>query len=232
MKLMMQPRVSGLMLAAALVAAGCTPPGVVQPRQPVEAADPSIASNALAESLLVDVTTLAPTVRVEMRYATTSNFTGEILPGYEANRALLRREAASALARVQERLARDGLGLKVFDAYRPVRATRAMLDWTRREGRENLVTDGYIASRSRHNLGAAIDVTLINLSTGRELPMGTEFDTFSAAAHTANASGQVARNRATLVRRMAEEGWSNYEKEWWHFSFPVPRELRFDMVIR
>jgi zinc D-Ala-D-Ala dipeptidase len=220
-----------LLAAASAMVLGCGAVSGGAPPRPVDARDPSIASNTLAESLLVDVTTLAPTIRVDMRYATSNNFTGEILPGYEANRALLRREAASALARVQTRLARDGLGLKVFDAYRPVRATNAMIDWTRREGREDLLADGYIASRSRHNLGAAIDVTLINLSTGRELPMGTAFDTFSPAAHTANASGQVARNRATLVRRMAEEGWSNYEKEWWHFSFPVPRELRFDLVI-
>jgi zinc D-Ala-D-Ala dipeptidase len=221
-----------LAITALWVAAGCAGATPQAARPAAEQRDPTIASNALAESLLVDVTTLAPTIRVDMRYATTSNFTGEVLPGYEANRALLRREAASALARVQARLARDGLGLKVFDAYRPIRATLAMLDWTRRADREDLVTNGYIAARSRHNLGAAIDVTLINLATGRELPMGTAFDTFSSAAHTANATGAVARNRATLVRRMAEEGWSNYEKEWWHFSFPVPREIRFDMVIR
>jgi D-alanyl-D-alanine dipeptidase len=103
------------------------------------------------------------------------------------NRAFLRREAAQALARAQRRAAREGYGLQVYDAYRPVRATLAMVDWTRRVSREDLLSDGYIASRSRHNLGLAIDLTLIKRSTGHELATGTPFDTFSAAAHTANA---------------------------------------------
>src|SRR5205823_9452245 len=118
--------------------------------------------------------------------------------GYLANRAFLRREAAAALARVQRELRPQRLGLKVFDAYRPVRATLAMVDWTQRVNRPDLLTDGYIASRSRHNLGLAIDLTLIDLASGRELDMGITFDTFSPAANTANASGKVALNRKKL----------------------------------
>jgi zinc D-Ala-D-Ala dipeptidase len=89
-----------------------------------------------------------------------------------------------------------------------------MVDWTRRVSREDLLSDGYIASRSRHNLGLAIDLTLIKRSTGHELAMGTPFDTFSAAAHTANASGDIARNRRLLKQLMEAEGFVNYEKEW------------------
>ena len=85
-----------------------------------------VAPDALAEQLLVDVRALDSTIRVDARYAGPDNFTGAPLPGYYANRALLRREAAEALARVQRRLAVEGLGLKVWDGYRPVRATLAM----------------------------------------------------------------------------------------------------------
>ncbi len=169
---------------------------------------------------------------MELRYATSSNFTGAPLPGYLANRAFLRREAAAALARVQRDLRPKRLGLKIFDSYRPVRATLAMVDWTERVHRPDLLKDGYIASRSRHNLGLAIDLTLIDLATGKELEMGTPFDTFSAAAHTANATGEAAANRQQLKAAMEREGFVNYDQEWWHFSFDVPNPLRFDRVIR
>jgi D-alanyl-D-alanine dipeptidase len=167
-----------------------------------------------------------------MRYATPNNFTGAPLPGYLANRAYLRREAAAALVRVQRDLRNQGLGLKIFDAYRPVRATLAMVDWTERVHRPDLLKNGYIASRSRHNLGLAIDLALIDLATGAELEMGTPFDTFSAAAHTANASGGVAANRQKLKTAMEHEGFVNYDQEWWHYSFSVPNPLRFDRPIR
>ncbi|MDQ3674651.1 MAG: M15 family metallopeptidase [Gemmatimonadota bacterium] len=217
-------------LAAACVRAGA--PGSVAAPEPINTADAATAPDRAADSLLVDVRALEPSIVVDMRYVTSDNFTGAPLPGYLANRALLRREAAGALARVQRGLRPGGLGLKVFDAYRPARATQAMVDWTERAGRADLLRDGYIASRSRHNLGVAIDLTLIELPGGRELDMGTPFDTFSAAAHTANASGQVETNRQTLKRAMEREGFANYDKEWWHFSFSVPNPLRFDKSIR
>ena len=194
--------------------------------------DLPVASDAAAESLLVDVRSLDSTIIAAMRYATPDNFTGAPIAGYEARRAFLRREAAAALARIQRRAAAEGLGLEVFDAYRPVRATDAMVAWTERTGRQDLIRDGYIASRSRHNLGLAIDLTLVDRATGRELDMGTPFDTFSAAAHTANADGAVARNRATLKRLMESEGFVNYDQEWWHFAFSVPNPVRFDMLVR
>jgi D-alanyl-D-alanine dipeptidase len=122
--------------------------------------------------------------------------------------------------------------LLVFDGYRPVRATLAMVRWAERSGRRQLVTDGYIASRSRHNLGLAVDLTLVDVRTGSSIDMGTPFDTFSEAAHTSNAHGRVLTNRRILVRAMESEGFRNYEKEWWHFSFHVPGALPFDRVIR
>lgn len=194
------------------------------------AAEPG--SDAAADSLLVDVRSVDSTIQVDARYAGLNNFTGAPLPGYEAPRALLRREAAAALARVQRRLRSGGLGLRVFDGYRPVRATLAMVAWTERVGRQGLVDSGYIARRSRHNLGVAVDLTLVDLVTGTEVPMGTEFDAFSPAAHTANAEGRILRYRQILVRAMESEGFTNYEQEWWHFSYPVEGAVPFDRVIR
>ncbi len=192
----------------------------------------AVAPDIVAEQLLVDVRWLDSTIRVDARYAGPDNFTGAPLPGYLANRALLRREAAAALARVQRRLAANGLGLKVWDGYRPVRATQAMVAWTERTGRTWLLDSGYIARRSRHNQGVAVDLTLVDLHSGVELPMGTPFDTFDDAAHTANAAGAVKQSRDRLVEVMASEGFSNYPMEWWHFFYMVEGPVPFDMVIR
>jgi zinc D-Ala-D-Ala dipeptidase len=210
---------------------GCGPAASAPPSASVNTAPLPIASDAAAESLLVDVQSVDSTIRVDARYASAHNFTGEPLPGYQAPRALLRREAAAALGRVQARLRRNGLGLLVFDGYRPVRATLAMVRWAERSGRRDLITQGYIARRSRHNLGLAVDLTLVDLRTGAELDMGTAFDTFADSAHTANATGQVLANRQLLVHAMESEGFLNYHQEWWHFSYEVPGALPFDVVI-
>ncbi len=214
--------------APAPAAAAAPAPGP----ESVEADSLATAPDAAAESLLVDVRTLDPTILVDLRYATANNFTGAVLPGYGVQKALLRREAARALARVEARLRTGGLGLRIWDAYRPVRATRAMVMWAERTGRTDLLDQEYIARRSRHNLGVAVDLTLVDLVTGTELDMGTPFDTFSEAAHTANAGGRVLRYRQILVRAMEEEGFRNYENEWWHFSYPVAGARPFDLPIR
>jgi D-alanyl-D-alanine dipeptidase len=228
--------IARLRAAIALIAVcGCLPASPPAPRPvapPVNTEETAVAPDAVADTLLTEVKSLDSTIVVDMRYATPNNFTGAPLPGYLANRAYLRREAAAALARVQRDLRSQGLGIKIFDAYRPVRATLAMVDWTERVHRPDLLKDGYIASRSRHNLGLAIDLTLIDNTSGRELEMGTPFDTFSAAAHTANASGEAAANRQKLKAAMEREGFVNYDQEWWHFSFTVPNPLRFDRPIR
>jgi zinc D-Ala-D-Ala dipeptidase len=189
-------------------------------------------TDGAAESLLVDVQSVDSTIRVDVRYAGANNFTGARLPGYDAPRALLRREVAAALGRVQARLRTGGLGLLVFDGYRPVRATLAMVDWAERTGRTDLLNNGYIARRSRHNQGVAVDLTLVDPASGTQLDMGTPFDTFSEAAHTANAAGRVLRYRQILLRAMESEGFANYEKEWWHFTYSIPGALPFDQVIQ
>jgi zinc D-Ala-D-Ala dipeptidase len=215
-------------LALLVLACGGRPSAVTSS----EAPPLPTASDTAAESLLVDVRSVDSTIQVDARYATRNNFTGERLPGYEAPRVLLRREVAAALGRVQVRLRSGGLGLRVFDGYRPVRATMAMVDWAERTGRRELVDSGYIARRSRHNLGVAVDLTMVDLMSGSEVPMGTPFDTFAPEAHTANAEGRVQRYRQILVGVMESEGFQNYEKEWWHFSYPLDGAVAFDKVIR
>jgi D-alanyl-D-alanine dipeptidase len=185
-----------------------------------------------ADSMLVDVRSVDPTIQVDLRYATADNFTGAPLPGYEAMHALLRRQAAAALGRVQARLRGKGLGLRVFDAYRPVRASRAMVDWAERTGRQGLLESGYIAERSRHNLGIAVDLTMVQRATGTEVPMGTTFDNFTAAARSGNASGEALRNRQILAEAMKSEGFRPHGGAWWHFNYPLEGAKPLDRVIR
>ncbi|MBL0179744.1 MAG: D-alanyl-D-alanine carboxypeptidase family protein [Gemmatimonadetes bacterium] len=218
-------RVVALLLA--LAACAHAAPQATQPNTAVQV----VAADSLARRQLVAVAQVAPSIRQEVRYASRNNFTGEVLPGYGAAVVLLRREAAEALGRVQARLAAKGLGLKIWDGYRPVRATLAMVAWCERTGQTKLLDDGYIARRSRHNQGVAVDLTLVELASGREFDMGTPFDEFSARSHTANATDTVAANRQLLVQAMAAEGFTNYVDEWWHFSFGVTDAVPYDLPL-
>lgn len=202
--------------------------------QTIEGPWPNIASDSVARQLLADVRAGDTGIRVETRYATKNNFTGAPLPGYSGNKAYLRKEAVEALGRVQRRLASGGMGLKVFDGYRPVKATLGMVEWARRTNQVHFITDGYIASRSRHNLGLAVDLTLVDLSMGgREVDMGTPYDTFAKEAHWAEATGRTMRYRQLLRTMMEKEGFKQYDMEWWHYSFEVSGEVvAFDIDNR
>lgn len=206
------------MLAGVALLAGAGPVAAQEAAPPVV-----LTERAALDSLLTDLATVDSSIVIAARYATADNFTGAPLPGYGPNRIYLRREAAAALGRVQRRLRSGGMGLKVFDGYRPVRATEAMVAWARRTGQAALIRDGYIASHSRHNLGLAVDLTLVDWSVGgREVDLGTPYDTFSEAAHWASATGRTLRYRQLLRRVMEEEGFRQYEQEWWHYSYVVP----------
>jgi len=193
---------------------------------------PDSANNAAADSALIDVRSSDPTIQTDLRYATANNFTGAPLPGYEATRALLRPDAAAALSRVQARLRGQGLGLRVLDAYRPVRASRAMVDWAERTGNRSLVAKGYIPERSRHNLGASVDVTLVDLATGTEVILTTAFDNFTGTPDTANTNARALRYRKVLVQAMESEGFSPFGRTWWHFNYPAEGARPLDRVIR
>ena len=222
-----------------------TLPALIRPRPAesgavtrAEPASPAASSSipflgSAADSQLVDVRAVDSTIQVDLRYGTANNFTGAPLPGYEAPRALLRPEVAAALGRVQARLRGSGLGLRVFDAYRPVRASRAMVDWAERTGRKDLLESGYIAERSRHNLGVAVDLALVDLETGAEVPMGTTFDSFASGdTDQANVTGEALQHRRILRQAMESEGFSPYGRAWWHFNYPLKGAVPLDRVIR
>jgi D-alanyl-D-alanine dipeptidase len=181
---------------------------------------------------MVPVRTYDASIRTDVVYATDRNFTGERVPGYCAGEAWMRASRARALARVQRSLRPRGLGLLVYDAYRPLRGSRGLVRWAQRTGRQDLLTDGYIAYPSRHNLGSTVDLTLVDLDTGKPLNMGTGYDALTPRAHTRNARGRVLANRLTLVRAMRAQGFTNYAREWWHFDSAVdPGTRRFDIPI-
>jgi D-alanyl-D-alanine dipeptidase len=235
-------RLAGIAGAATLLAAticqphaqGAPPPGFVYLRD----TDPSIAQ--------------------DMRYAGSDNFTGRPLPGYEAAECIVRRDVAAALKRVQAELAAGGLSLKVYDCYRPARAVRAMAAWAY-DGRSAYATKrffptlpksslfalGYIASRSQHSTGVAVDLTLTAAGSAQAAPfdpamayggctgaaaqrspdnsvdMGTGYDCFDVKSHTGSGglTAEQRQWRRKLLVAMAAQGFHNYHREWWHFSY-------------
>jgi D-alanyl-D-alanine dipeptidase len=162
---------------------------------------------------------MAPQIPTDIRYATKNNFTGAPLPGYTPGIAWLTIDAAEALATIQSDLAPEGLGLLVYDAYRPIRATQAMVRWAEKSERSDLLGDGYIARSSNHNRGNTVDLTLVDLESGEPLDMGTPWDTFSGQSHYAAATGAPMENRRRLRDAMRRRGFVPYNKEWWHFTF-------------
>jgi D-alanyl-D-alanine dipeptidase len=187
-------------------------------------------SPATRRAGLVDLHRYAPGIRVELAYLTRHNFTGRRLPGYCREWALLRDPAARDLARAQRYLRRRGLGLLIRDAYRPARASRAMVRWARHSGRGDLVGT-YIARHSRHNTGSAVDLTLVRAADGRRLRMGSRFDELSARANTLHASGRALRNRLVLEGAMERFGFSGYWREWWHFEHRIAGPRYLDVTL-
>lgn len=158
------------LIATAILAIACAHPTAHAPNAPpIDTADSAVAADSVARRLLVDLHALDSNFVIDARYATPNNFTGAPIDGYGSNRAMPRRAAAAALVRVEKRLAPAGFTLWIFDGYRPVRATLAMVAWTEHTRREDLLRDGYVASRGRHNLGLAIDLTLADRATGEPL---------------------------------------------------------------
>ncbi len=174
----------------------------------------------------MDLRRVSPTMKFSIAYHTRNNFTGAPLPGYGAPGAWLRTRAARALAAVHRELAGAGLGLLIFDAYRPRRATLAMLAWARRSGNWWQVKKGYISATSSHNRGAAVDLGLFWLKTGKPLDMGTPFDSMGPGSRTLNVRGAPLKHRLQLKRAMERHGFVNFAGEWWHFNYPALRRSR------
>jgi len=165
---------------------------------------------------LVEINTLDPTIRLDIRYASTRNFLGVAI--YSQARAFLQRPAAEALVRVQRSLAAEGYGLLVHDAYRPWYVTRIFWDATPVEDHK-FVADP--AEGSRHNRGCAVDLTLYELGTGRPVIMPSLYDETSERAYATYTGGtaEQRRLRDLLRAHMEREGFSVYEFEWWHFDY-------------
>ena len=202
---------------------------------------------------LVDASTVASGLVVEMRYLGSHKFVGRKIEGYEQPVCLLTRQAAAALAQVVRDLAPRGLALKVFDCYRPARAVAHFVRWARdladvarksefypAVDKRNLFRDGYIAARSGHSRGSTLDLTLLRRADGQgnaqELDMGTPFDFFSPHSWPSDrhVSAKAQSNRALLAQTMRQRGFVPYGKEWWHFTLRHEpfRHSYFDFPVR
>jgi D-alanyl-D-alanine dipeptidase len=179
------------------------------PRPPVEEGD-------FRPGELVELSKLEPGIKLDIRYATANNFAGQVF--YKEARAFLQKPAAEALVRVHRKLKRRGLGILVFDGYRPWAVTKMFWDITPQEKRI-FVADP--SSGSRHNRGCAVDLTMYDLKSGLAVEMPSGYDEMSERAFPNYAGGTdlQRRNREILRKAMEEEGFTVYEHEWWHFDY-------------
>ncbi|WP_300602147.1 M15 family metallopeptidase [Niabella sp.] len=168
------------------------------------------------DNRLVELKSRVPGLAYDLQYATTNNFMHRQMYPRNTTTTFMREPAAEALAAIQKELNREGLGLKIFDAYRPFKVSEKF--W------ELVKDERYVANPakgSNHNRGTAVDLTLIDLKTGRELPMGTGFDNFTDTAHHSFTAlpPQVLRNREQLKSIMQQHGFKSLDSEWWHYTY-------------
>ena len=174
-----------------------------------------------------------PGVIQEIRYYSTYNFIGDRIDGYEEPCALLTKEAARALKTVSNEMMVQGYRLKVFDAYRPAGAVRHFVLWGLEDQdirmkpyfypdltKQELFEKGYIANQSSHSRGSTIDLTLFDMSTGKELDMGSPFDLFGVISHPdyRGITEEQYANRMILRNAMLRHGFEPIDCEWWHFT--------------
>ncbi len=195
--------------------------------------------------LLSDV---IPSIIQEIRYYSTYNFVGERIDGYEEPCAILTKEAARALKTVSNELIVQGYRLKIFDAYRPASAVKHFVLWGIEDQdirmkpyfypeleKQELFSKGYIAKQSSHSRGSTVDVTLLDMQTGKEVDMGGPFDYFGEISHPdyKGISPEQYDNRMTLQQVMVRNGFEPINCEWWHFTLknePYP-ETYFDFPV-
>ena len=199
----------------------------------------------------VEIKEAVPGIEVELRYFSEDNFVGVLIDGYQAERCYITADAAAALKNVQAELESFGLGLKVFDAYRPQRAVDHFVRWaedlgdTRMKARyypdvekKNLFRDGYIAAKSGHSRGSTVDLTIVSRDTGEPvgLDMGTGWDYFGPKSWPSSieVSAGARANRMLLQSLMVKHGFRPLAEEWWHFTLenePFP-DTYFDFPVR
>ena len=189
-----------------------------------------------------------PAIVQEIRYYSTYNFIGDRIDGYEEPVALLTKEAARALKGVSNELIVRGYRLKVFDAYRPAGAVRHFVLWGIEDldlrmkpyfypdlEKQELFAKGYIASQSSHSRGSTVDLTLLDMRTGKEVDMGSPFDLFSEISHPdyKGITQDQYENRMILRNAMLHHGFLPIDCEWWHFTLdkePYP-ETYFEFPV-
>ena len=174
-----------------------------------------------------------PAIVQEIRYYSTYNFIGDRIDGYEEPCALMTAEAARALKSVSGELAVQGYRLKVFDAYRPATAVKHFVQWSVDDldlrmkpffypdlDKAELFQRGYIASKSSHSRGSTVDLTLLDMQTGKEVDMGSPFDLFSEVSHPdyRGITDEQYVNRMYLRDAMMRNGFTPIFCEWWHFT--------------
>ena len=201
-------RLAAASLACAAVLSACS---TSTQRPPVE-------RGPFREADLVEIVKLDPEIHLDVRYATPNNFTGR--PVYQQARAFLQRPAAEALVRVNRSLREKGYGLLVFDGYRPWSVTRLFWEITPQDKREK----GFVANPakgSKHNRGAAVDLSMYDLATGKEVAMPSSYDEFTDRADPDFTGGtEEERARRDLLRaEMEKEGFEVDPGEWWHFNY-------------
>ncbi|HEY0220169.1 MAG TPA: M15 family metallopeptidase [Afipia sp.] len=233
-------------------------------------AEPCLGAGKSLPGDFVYLRDIDPSIVQDMRYATANNFVGHRLNGYEAGECIVTRTVGNALARVQRDLAPRGLSLKMYDCYRPQRAVDDMYAWAQ-DGREvpaqqlynpklrkrDLFRLGYIARRSGHSTGKAVDLTIVQLPEPKvrsfdskadyadctapaerrapdsSVDMGVGYDCSDEKAHTASKAitSEQRKWRETLVSAMAKQGFVNYDMEWWHFSLPGQGNTAYDFPV-
>lgn len=174
-----------------------------------------------------------PGIIQEIRYYSTYNFIGDRIDGYDEPVAILTKEAARALKSVANEVNIQGYRLKIFDAYRPANAVRNFVFWGIEDldlrmkpffypdlEKQELFKQGYIAKQSSHSRGSAVDLTLLDMSTGKEVDMGSPFDLFSDISHpdSDKVTAEQHDNRMFLQKVMKRNGFLPIDCEWWHFS--------------
>ena len=186
-------------------------------------------------------------IKIDLRYSTTNNFTGHIIKGYKSNMAIISYAAAKSLVQVQNDLKKKNLSLKIFDAYRPQMSVNYFIKWSNdladtinkslyypKIKKSQLFPMGYIAERSGHSRGSTVDLTIIDNKTNKELDMGTLYDFFGPESSTdfSNITDNQMSNRLLLLKVMTKNGFKNYPMEWWHYTLvPEPFDSYFNFVI-
>jgi D-alanyl-D-alanine dipeptidase len=187
-------------------------------------------------------------IQTELRYFTSRNFIGKPIDGYQKNCVIVSKQAAFALKKIQDILKKEGLSLKIFDAYRPQQAVNHFVKWAKvlddtlmktayypKVPKSQLFQQGYIASKSGHTRGSTVDISLIDIKTGKELDMGSPYDFFGEESHPfyKKITKKQQENRLFLRKIMIENGFIPYNSEWWHFTLknePFP-DTYFNFLI-